>query len=103
MKTKLEEIAAKALKETNLVFTSIAHHVTKEMIWDSLSHIPNNSSSGTDGTDVETAKKDFNLWSEEMLKSVEPLEEDDQHNPRLDACYKRSNKVRLRKIRIARL
>src|SRR5664280_1057380 len=70
MKTKLEEIAAKALKETNLVFTSIAHHVTKEMIWDSLSHIPNNSSSGIDGTDVETAKKDFNLWSEEMLKSV---------------------------------
>ena len=61
MKTKLEEIAAKALNETNLVFTSIAHHVTKEMIWDSLSHIPNNSSSGIDGIDVDTAKKDFNL------------------------------------------
>jgi group II intron reverse transcriptase/maturase len=70
MKTKLEEIAAKALKETNLVFTSIAHHVTKEMILDSLSHIPNNSSTGIDGIDVETAKKDFNLWSDEMLKSV---------------------------------
>jgi len=70
MKTKLEDIAAKALKETNLVFTSLAHHVTKEMIWDSLSHIPNNSSTGIDGIDVETAKKDFNLWSEEMLKAV---------------------------------
>jgi len=38
MKTKLEEIAAKALKEPNLVFTSLAHHVTKELMWGMLNN-----------------------------------------------------------------
>jgi len=61
MKTKLEEIAAKALKEPNLVFTSIAHHVTKELIWDSLKHMSKNTASGVDGIDVETAENDFNM------------------------------------------
>jgi group II intron reverse transcriptase/maturase len=70
MKTKLEEIAAKALKEPDLVFTSITHHLTKEMIWDSLTHISKGSAVGVDGIDVETAKKQFDQWAEEMLKSV---------------------------------
>ena len=70
MKTKLEEIAAKALKETDLVFTSLTHHLTKEMIWDSLTHISKDSAIGVDGIDVETAKKQFDQWTEEMLKSV---------------------------------
>jgi len=70
MKTKLEEIAAKALKETNLVFTSLAHHVTKELIHDSLNHISRYSAAGIDGIDVETAKKDFALWSDDMIASV---------------------------------
>ena len=70
METKLEGIAAKALKEPNLVFTSIAHHVTKELIWDSLKHMSKNTAPGVDGIDVETAEKEFNIWADEMIKSV---------------------------------
>jgi RNA-directed DNA polymerase len=70
METGLEGIAVKALKETNLVFTSIAHHVTKELIWDSLNHIPENSAPGVDGIDVKTAKQSFNMWVDEMMTSV---------------------------------
>lgn len=70
MKTKLEEIAAKALKETNLVFTSLAYHLTKELLYDSISHISKNSASGIDGIDVETAKKNFDLWADDMLRFV---------------------------------
>ena len=70
MGTKLEEIAAKALSEPNLVFTSIAHHVTKELIWDSLKHMSKNTAPGVDGVDVETAEREFNTWVDEMKTSV---------------------------------
>lgn len=70
METKLERIAAKALEETNLVFTSIAHHVTKEGIWDSLNHISKNTAPGVDGIDVKTAKENFDIWSDEMVTSI---------------------------------
>lgn len=70
MKTKLDEIAAKARKETKLVFTSLAHHITKELVWNSLNNIPNNSAPGVDGIDVSTAKKDFPIWIDKMIQSV---------------------------------
>lgn len=70
METKLEGIAAKALSEPNLVFTSIAHHVTKELIWDSLNHMSSKTAPGVDGIDLETAKKDFNIWGDAMTTSI---------------------------------
>lgn len=70
METRLEGIAAKALKETKLVFTSMAHHVTKELIWDSLNHMPNNTAPGVDKIDVRTAKQNFNMWVDEMITSI---------------------------------
>ncbi|NIS61581.1 MAG: group II intron reverse transcriptase/maturase [Proteobacteria bacterium] len=70
MATKLEGIAAKARKETNLNFTSLCHHVNRELIWESLCHIPNDSAPGVDGIGVEEAKKDFGLWIEKMLQSI---------------------------------
>ena len=70
MKTKLEGIAAKARKDTNLKFTSLCHHVNRELIWESLCHIPHDSSPGVDGITVDEAKEDFGLWIEEMLQSV---------------------------------
>jgi len=70
MKTKLEEIAAKALKERSLVFTSITHHITKELIYESLNHISKSSAAGIDGMDVETAKKEFDQWSTEILAAI---------------------------------
>lgn len=70
METKLEGIAAKARKETNLQFTSLLHHVTKELIWENLNKIPKDSATGVDGVDVEEAKKDFKTWSEKMLTEI---------------------------------
>lgn len=70
MKTKLEEIAVKAQKEPNLKFTSIAHHVTKELILECLKHIPNKSAVGIDGIDVEEAKGNFDIWADEMISSI---------------------------------
>ena len=70
METKLERIAAKARKETNLRFTSLCHHVTRELVWESLCHIPNSSAPGVDGITVQEAKKDFGFWIEDMLESV---------------------------------
>jgi len=70
MTTRLEGVAAKARKERNLVFTSLAHHITKEMIWENLNHIPNDSAAGIDGVDVKTAKETFDQWIDEMLTSI---------------------------------
>lgn len=70
MKTKLEEIAVKAQNEPNLKFTSIAHHITKELILENLKHIPNKSAVGIDGVGVEEAKENFDIWVDEMISSI---------------------------------
>jgi len=70
MTTGLEGIAAKARKEQELVFTSLAHHVTKELIKESLEHTPLNSAVGIDGIDVNTAKETFDQWEKEMETSI---------------------------------
>jgi len=70
MSTGLEGVAAKAQSDTKLVFTSLAHHITKELIMDSLKHIPLDSSPGIDGVDVRTARETFNRWIGEMETSI---------------------------------
>ena len=46
MATGLERIAAKARSEPKLRFTSLAHHVTKERVWENLDQIPKDSARG---------------------------------------------------------
>ena len=70
MPTGLERIAAKSRNEPNFKFTSIAHHVTADLIWKSLNHIPSKSARGVDGLSVEATKIDFGQWSKEMLRSI---------------------------------
>ena len=70
MATGLEGIAAKARRETKLKFTSLCHHVTRELIWESLNNIPRQSAPGVDGISVDEAKKTFEVWIEEMLSSI---------------------------------
>jgi len=70
MTTGLEGVAAKARKETELVFTSLAHHVSRDLIKESLWHIPLNSAVGTDGSDVSTARETFDQWIEAMEASI---------------------------------
>jgi len=70
MTTGLEGVAAKAREETKLVFTSLAHHVTRDLIKRSLEHTALNSAAGIDGIDVGTARETFDQWIEEMETSI---------------------------------
>src|ERR1700752_152264 len=70
METKLEQIAAKARREPNLRFTSLAHHVTRERVQNNLSQIPQRSATGVDGQTVAAAKERFEEWTEPMLQSI---------------------------------
>ena len=70
MGTALEGIAAKARRETKLKFTSLCHHITRELIGESLGNIPKQSAPGVDGISVDEAKKTFKVWIEEMIASI---------------------------------
>jgi len=70
MATGLERIAAKARGEPKLRFTSLAHHITRERVWENLDGIPTCSAPGCDGQTVPQAKEDFGVWIEPLLQSV---------------------------------
>jgi len=70
MTTALERIAEKARCEPKLRFTSLAHHITKERVWENLCQIPIDSAPGVDGQTVPEAKESFEVWIEAMLQSV---------------------------------
>src|SRR5260370_37362401 len=70
MTTGLERIAVKARCEPKLRFTSLAHHVTRERVWENLSQIPAKSAAGVDGQTVAEAKASFEEWIAGMLQSV---------------------------------
>jgi RNA-directed DNA polymerase len=70
MATGLERIAAKARCEPTLRFTSLAHHITRERVWENLCQIPTNSATGVDRQTAAEAKESFGVWIEEMLQSV---------------------------------
>ena len=70
METGLERIAAKAQANAKLRFTSIAHHVTKELILKSLYEIPRSSTAGIDGVDVEAARGTFSDWCPGMIEKI---------------------------------
>ena len=70
MQAGLERIAKKARDDRELCFTSLAHHITLKLLWDSLNAIANSSATGVDGMDVLTAKETFNDWAPELLASV---------------------------------
>ena len=70
MATGLERIAARACSEPKLKFTSLAHHITRERVWENLCHIPAKSAPGVDGQTVPEAKETFDVWIEPMLQSV---------------------------------
>lgn len=70
METGLERIAAKARCEPKLRFTSLAHHVTRERVWDNLRQVPRKTATGVDGQTVEEAKEQFDVWIEPMLQSM---------------------------------
>jgi group II intron reverse transcriptase/maturase len=70
MTTGLERIAVKAQQDTKLQFTSLAHHITRELIWTSLNHMPKNTSPGIDGITRDMAIIEFENWVGEMMNSI---------------------------------
>jgi group II intron reverse transcriptase/maturase len=70
METGLERIAAKARCDSNLRFTSLGHHITRERVWANLCHIPDRSAPGVDGHTAMEAKERFSEWIDVMLQSV---------------------------------
>jgi RNA-directed DNA polymerase len=70
MATGFERIAAKARCEPKLRFTSLAHHITKQRVWENLCRIAKDSAPGVDGQTVPEAKESFEVWIEAMLQSV---------------------------------
>jgi RNA-directed DNA polymerase len=70
METGLERIAAKARREPKLRFTSLAHHITRQRVWENLCHIPHDSAPGVDGKTVPEAKAEFDTWIDPMLQGV---------------------------------
>jgi RNA-directed DNA polymerase len=70
METGLERIAVKARCEPKLCFTSLAHHITQERVWENLCRIPSKSAAGVDGQTVREAKESFEEWIAATLQSV---------------------------------
>jgi RNA-directed DNA polymerase len=70
MSTGLERIAAKARQEPTLRFTSLAHHLDAERLWQNLCHVPPHTAPGTDGQTVDDVKQDFLPWSAATLRAV---------------------------------
>ena len=70
MQPGIKRIATKARLDKELCFTSIAHHITRKLLWENLSKIPNNKSAGIDGQQTAAAKDKFAAWSEETLDAI---------------------------------
>jgi RNA-directed DNA polymerase len=70
MKTGIERIAAKAREDANLQFTSLAHHITKDLVWESLTHIKSSSAIGIDEIDVRQAKEQFCNWIDPTISFI---------------------------------
>jgi RNA-directed DNA polymerase len=70
MTTGLERITVKARCEPKLCFTSLAHHITQERVWENLCRIPSKSAAGVDGQTVMEAKESFEEWIADTLQSV---------------------------------
>lgn len=59
METGLERIAVKARCERKLCFTSLAHHITKERVWENLCRIPSKSAGRRRWTDRNGSEGKF--------------------------------------------
>jgi RNA-directed DNA polymerase len=70
METGLERIAVKARCEPKFRFTSLAHHITQERVWENLCRIPAKSAAGVDGQTVMEAKESFEEWITVTLQSI---------------------------------
>lgn len=70
MTTGVEKIAAKARENRNLIFTSLAHHISSAHLWENMKKIAHSTSAGVDAQGVKDAKETFANWSVTMLQAM---------------------------------
>jgi RNA-directed DNA polymerase len=70
MTTAFERIATKARSDKTLKFTSLCHHITPELIWESLNEIPYDTSAGVDKISLKKAKDTFHQWVSEAISQI---------------------------------
>ena len=70
VETGLSRIASKARQNANCRFSSLAHHITPNLLSACLLNINKRSAAGVDGQSVEQARSDFVNWSSEQLNQV---------------------------------
>ena len=72
MSTGIERITDKARREPTLRFTSLAHHLTTDRLWQALQHMDPSTAPGLDGVSHANAVKHGALWSADLLAAVHP-------------------------------
>ena len=70
MKTNLQCIVDKARAEKKLCFTSLAHHISPELLRQSLMAQERKTAVGVDEMDRDTALREFETWGPEVLKQI---------------------------------
>lgn len=70
MKTGLERITTKAQLDKKCKFTSLAHHLSPELLWKELKVQCKSKATGVDDQSVQAATESFSDWSEELLNAV---------------------------------
>lgn len=70
MLTPINRITTKARENKKLCFTSLAHHITEQLLAESLSQVKTKSSPGIDEQDVATAKASFATWSKTLIDAM---------------------------------
>lgn len=70
MITDIERIAIKARNSKKESFTSIAHFITPKRLEDNLKKIPKQTGVGIDEQSVQEARKEFPIWSEEIIRKI---------------------------------
>ncbi|MFN9397147.1 MAG: group II intron reverse transcriptase/maturase [Pseudanabaena sp.] len=70
MQNGLMRVAEKAKREPNGNFNNLAHHITANLLGESLKQIPSGSGKGVDGQSKQEAVANFAEWSAESLTAI---------------------------------
>ena len=70
MATELERIAAKARSDASLRFTSLAHHITPQLLRKHLDKMPTSTASGVDQKTKAEAREAIGEWGPEILDAM---------------------------------
>lgn len=70
MSTGIKRIADKAQNDKDCKFTSLTHHITKDLVLKHLKKMPKSTSSGIDGVERNEALRNIDKWFDEAIKGI---------------------------------